>query len=254
MLFRQIILNAIIIGFATGLLFTLFQQFQVAPIIFAAEKYELVDETPITATRSDAHASGHAAHQHDEATWAPEGGAERLLYSIASNISAGIGFAAILLAMMSLSQLQGLSQVTLAKGLVWGIAGFVVFFVSPGLGLPPEIPGIEVAPLELRQWWWIFAVLASAAGLALIAFAPKLRKFAGVGFIGLPHVLGAPHTTGPKFNHPDPNAVAVLSELHQQFIIASGVANFVLWLCLGLVCAWAVNRWVLKDVSAPAEA
>ena len=46
---------------------------------------------------------------------------------------------------------------------MWGLAGFAVFTIAPGLGLPPELPGVPAAPLLSRQIWWVTAVLATAA-------------------------------------------------------------------------------------------
>lgn len=186
----------------------------------------------------------HAGHVHDEEAWAPEDGIERTLYTYLSNILAAIGFAAVMLALMTQVQLQGLAKVSVARGLLWGGAGFVAFFAAPGVGLPPEIPGIEAAAIESRQSWWLLTVLAVAAGLAIVAFAPKLFKLAGIAFMALPYVIGAPHPAGPAFAHPDPAAVAALSELHERFIFASGVSNLIFWLALGVASAWMLNRWM----------
>ena len=96
--------------------------------------------------------------------------------------------------------------------------------------------------------WWGFAVLATAAGLAIFAFAKGYYRLIGLVVIAMPHLVGAPHASGPEFGHPDPNVVSILSELHQQFIIASGITNFIFWVSLGVVSAWAVNRWILNNV------
>jgi predicted cobalt transporter CbtA len=45
------------------------------------------------------------------------------------------------------------------------------------------------------------------------------------------------------FSHPDPAAVAALTELHEQFLIATGVGNLIFWIALGLVSGWAVSRF-----------
>ena len=55
----------------------------------------------------------------------------------------------------------------------WGFAGFAVFTLAPGLGLPPELPAMPAADLGDRQIWWTATVLATAVGLALIAFRGK---------------------------------------------------------------------------------
>ena len=253
MLLRRIILSAIFVGVIAGSLLSVMQILGISPIIFAAEVYEI--EEPATAVASHSH-GGEAASgdHHDAEAWGPEDGAERTSFSIMANILASIGFASILLALMSQLQLQGVIQLNLTKGVLWGLAGFIAFFVVPGIGLPPEIPGVQAAVLENRQSWWLFAVVSSVVGLAVIAFTSMKFKVLGVIAITLPYVIGAPHIQGPEFVHPDPNAVTALTELHHQFIIASGFANLVFWIVLGLTSAWMLNKIVLKGLNTNANA
>ncbi|UZE97478.1 CbtA family protein [Alkalimarinus alittae] len=250
MVFRRIIFNAVFIGLAAGLLLSLIQVIGVSPIIFEAETFEVVEEAPAAAAHDHHGVEESSGHHHDAEAWAPEDGAERTLYTVASNVLAGIGFASVVLALMSQLQLQGITQVNVQKGLLWGLAGFAVFFVAPGIGLPPEIPGTEAAVIENRQLWWLFAVVCAAIGLAVMAFAPIKLKILGALSIALPYIVGAPHVDGPEFAHPDPAAVASLTELHFQFIMASGIANLIFWIVLGIACAWALNLWVHKDIDA----
>ncbi len=159
---------------------------------------------------------------------------------------AAIGFSVLLLAIMGQLQLSGITRLTALKGLAWGGAGFIAFFVAPGLGLPPEIPGVEAAPLENRQEWWVLTVLVTGAGLAMLAFAPKLVKIGGLVLLAAPHLVGAPHGAGPEFSHSDPQVVETLMALHSDFILASAYTNAVFWLVLGLMSAWVLNKWVLQ--------
>ncbi len=281
MLFRGIIFNALLVGLMTGVLLSVAQQIGVVPIIFAAEQYEVdeaaegglgghdhgshdhhsseekivADSTVITqGVAPDLAADTHSGHSHDAQAWAPEDGLERTFYTYLSNILAAIGFAAVMLALMTQVQLQGLAKLSAARGFLWGLAGFAAFFVAPGIGLPPEIPGIEAAAIESRQSWWLLAVLSVAAGLAIIAFASSLFKLVGIACLALPYIVGAPHPAGPAFTHPDPAAVAALSELHNQFIIASGVSNLIFWLALGAISAWLLNRWLASGAQVQASA
>ena len=97
MIFTRIIYSAILVGVVTGALLSVMQVLTVDPIIFASESYEVAEpEGEAAAAGDDDH--GHS-HSHDG--WGPEDGAERTLYTVLSNMSAGIGFAAILLALMS---------------------------------------------------------------------------------------------------------------------------------------------------------
>ncbi len=238
MIFRRVIFNAILIGVFTGLLISGVQMLGLTDIIYQAETYEV-------AGGHDHGGDEHGSHEHGGETWAPDDGGERIFYTVISNIFVAIGFSAVILAVMSQCQLQGLTRLTLPRGLVWGVAGFITFFVAPGLGLPPEIPGAASAALEQRQLWWLLTVVCVALGLAVLAFAPVKIRLLGVVSIALPYLVGAPRIEGPEFTHPDPAAVEALTELHHQFIVASGVSSFVFWVVLGVASAWVLNKRVL---------
>jgi cobalt transporter subunit CbtA len=242
MLFRRIILNALLVGIVASFVFSLLQVYVVNPIIFASETYE-VPEAP-TEHSHEGEEAGHV-HSHGEDAWAPEDGFERTAYTMSANVFAGIAYASILLAVMSQLSLQGLTRASLLKGLAWGAGGFIVFFGAPAIGIPPEIPGIEAAPVEHRQVWWLLAAGGVATGLLVLVFAPLKFKALGLLAIALPYIVSAPHPEGPAFTHPDPAAVEALTDLHQQFIIATSVSNLLFWLVMGVMSAWVLNRWVL---------
>lgn len=252
MLFRRIIFSAVCLGLLTGLLMSLFQYLGVTPIIIAAEQYE-VQVAP----------GDHGGHSHGEqvmapanglasqqaqppAEWEPADGIERNVYTAVSNVLAAIGFSALLLSLMAQCQLQGFASLSLAKGVLWGLAGFAVMFLAPSLGMPPEIPGLEAAAIEHRQGWWLLAVLCAALALALFCYAPWLIKVFGVGLLALPYLIGAPHPDGPAFSHPDPQTIEVLNALHHQFIFASALSSLLFWLVLGAACGWVLNRQILN--------
>ncbi|MFT7372734.1 MAG: cobalt transporter subunit CbtA [Oleiphilaceae bacterium] len=247
MLFRRIIFSAMCIGLLSGLLFSVVQYFGVSPIILAAEQYEIFEDqaAPVESHHHGEELSG--GHHHNTEAWSPSDGIERSLYSLLSNVLAGIGFAAIVLSIMCQLQLKGWVTFSPMKGLIFGLAGFLAFFAMPGIGLPPEIPGIEAAPLDNRQTWWLLSVIVSGLGLGILALAKWGYKILGVLCIALPFLVGAPHSTGPEFGQADERVVAILMDLHQQFILASGMTNLVFWLALGLLCAWGLNRMVLHD-------
>ena len=100
--------------------------------------------------------------------WEPEEGLQRNAFTVAANILTAIGFALLLTGVYAI---RG-RQVMWREGLLWGLAGFVVFTAAPGLGLPPELPGMAVAELTARQTWWIATAAATAGGLCLLAFRP----------------------------------------------------------------------------------
>lgn len=82
------------------------------------------------------------------------------------------------------------SKLTVWSGMCWGAAGFVVFGVAPGLGLPPELPGMVAATLSKRQVWWVFTVACTFAALGLLmAGALALARLYIPGAIVLPWKL-----------------------------------------------------------------
>ena len=83
------------------------------------------------------------AHEHDEEAWAPADGFERFAYTALANVVTAIGFALMLVAV---SELAG-GIANWRQGVFWGFAGFAVFTLAPGLGLPPELPAMPAADL-----------------------------------------------------------------------------------------------------------
>jgi cobalt transporter subunit CbtA len=239
MVFRQIIYNALLAGFIAGLLLSVAQVLIIDPIIFAAESYEVEHD--------------HGGHDHASETWAPQNGSERTAFTVIANISAGIGFAAVLIAVMSQLQAMGLTTLSVAKGILWGLGGYAAMYVAPSIGLPPEIPGSEAAALESRQLWWVMAVVGVGAGLLAMVFGSIKIKIAGVVAIALPYIIGAPKHLGALFSHPAPDAVIALTALHERFLIVTGVGNLIFWIALGLVSGWAVSRFKVDSAGDQLE-
>jgi cobalt transporter subunit CbtA len=209
-MFKRIVFAAALAGVISGLLLTVIQQIEIVPLIEAAEVREAASVAP-------------QAHPHSEAnqSWTPHDGWERALATAVSNIILAIAFALLLSSAMSLRRSSGWRA-----GLVWGIAGYVVFFVAPALGLPPELPGTDAAPLSDRQLWWVGTASCTAAGLWLAAFAgkPLVRVF-GLVLLCAPHAIGAPQ--------PQIDDGVNIGDLAQEFIRATYLANAALWLSLG---------------------
>ncbi|NVK41079.1 MAG: CbtA family protein [Oceanospirillaceae bacterium] len=241
-MFRSLVFGACLIGLVLGLTTTAVQSVGVTPILLAAEQYEIGDE-PHPAAADTAHEhGGDAGHHHDEGAWAPADGAERLFYTAISNICTGIGFAAILLVVMNQLRERGQLALSAGRGLVVGALAYLAVFVAPSLGLPPEIPGASAAALESRQLWWLATVILSAAGLGLLILGRGWQRWLGPVLWLLPHGWVPAHQ-GPLFAHPDPQAVAALSALHRDFILASGLTNLAFWLLAGVLCAVVLKRY-----------
>ena len=240
--FRSIVFSSVIAGFIVGLIVTVAQQFGTVPLILRAEVFEKAAEThqhegaaaPQPAAAGHDHASpehtghDHASHDHGAEAWEPRDGFERNAYTAAANVLTAIGFALLLAGFFAVRSGATGEGVSWHQGLMWGLAGFAVFTIAPGLGLPPELPGVPAAPLVSRQIWWTAAALATAAGLALIVFRRSVpAAIAGVILLILPHLIGA-----PELEHVETN---VPSSLTHQFVTAVTLTSLVFWSLLGAV-------------------
>lgn len=206
--FRRLVFAALCAGLLSGIFATVAHQIATVPLILQAETYEKPSE----------HA---AAHQHT-GSWEPENGAERTAYTLLADILTGVGFALLLGAGLTL---RG-GEVGWRQGLLWGLAGFATFTIAPSLGLPPQLPGSEAAPLLERQLWWVGTAVATGCALALIAFTTRARwTILGTVLIVLPHLYGAPE--------PPEQIAAAPAALTHHFVIAATVVNFLFWLILG---------------------
>ncbi len=227
---RQMLLAAILAGFASGIAVSVVQQWQVIPLILEAEKYE-------TGTSSEAAspaagptlAEGHFAE--GEEGWAPADGIERALFTLLANVLTGVGFALLLVACYALRGYADWRQ-----GILWGLAAFAAFSLAPSLGLPPEVPGTIAADLLARQVWWLGTAATTALGLALLVFARRwwLRGVALVALVA-PHVIGAPHPT--SLGGPVP------AELAAAFAMASVFSTAVFWIALGGFSGFLYRRF-----------
>ena len=229
-LFRNVVFVAAIVGLLAGIVMTAMQAYATVPLILQAETFENSEAAPAhnhsapadAATSSEAAAPVAHSHDHGEEAWAPADGFERYAYTAAANIVTAIGFALVLVA---ISEAFG-GIANWRQGLFWGFAGFAVFTLAPGLGLPPELPAMPAADLAARQVWWIGTVAATAIGLALIAFRNSVPlAVVGLALIVVPHIIGAPQ--------PESHESPVPENLHHQFVVAATVTSLIFWVVLG---------------------
>lgn len=193
LMLKRIIVAAALAGLVSGLSLTAIQRLQVTPLIRQAEVLE----------------------SHVHAT------APSLLATTSANVVLATGFALLLGSAFSLRRRTGWRV-----GLLWGAAGYAVFFLAPALGLPAELPGTESAPLRDRELWWAGTAACSAAGLWLAAFARRpLLRLLGVALLIAPHLIGAPH--------PAVHGGTATVEMTGDFIRAAYIANALLWLSIG---------------------
>ncbi|KGD95743.1 CbtA family protein [Rhizobium sp. YS-1r] len=236
-LFRNIVFTAVIAGLLSGLLLTVMQSFSTVPLILQAESYENAGGGEVGHSHShEAAPAGNAAapadHHHDEEAWMPADGFERFIYTAAADMLAAIGFGLILIAV---SEAQG-GLKGWRSGLMFGIAGFLTVSLAPGLGLPPELPGMPAAELGPRQVWWISTAVCTAAGLGLLAYT-RSAVFAALAIVLLiaPHIVGAPLPPGHE--------TAVPLELYARFVNAVYATNLVFWAVLGALAGMIRERF-----------
>jgi len=229
--FRSIVFSAALAGLIVGVVISIAQFFGTVPLIQQSEVYERkVAGTPPAGHDHAAANDQNKAHSH-ESEWEPEEGLQRNAFTVAANILTAIGFALLLTGVYAI---RG-RQVTWREGLLWGLAGFVVFTAAPGLGLPPELPGMAVAELTARQTWWIATAAATAGGLGLLAFRPAAwAAVLGLALIALPHLIGAP--LAPESHSEVPAA------LSHRFIVVVTLTSLLFWALLGVCTSLAFGR------------
>lgn len=233
--------GALIAGIGAGLFAALLHFVFIQDLILLGERYETGEiehfaapEAPIGATTADAHA--HAADP--QATDAQDDAASGSLTRNALTV----GFTTVLYAAYGMLLVAGFAVATQmgrrigsTEGLIWGVAGFAAFQLSPAMGLAPELPGSVGADIADRQIWWWATVLATGLGALLVAFGRSVL-LAGVGFLLAlaPHLVGAP-VLGEYFSY----APAELGAEYAARVLGVGLAS---WSLLGWLAGWQWSR------------
>lgn len=233
---KRFISAVLLTGLSAGLLLTGVQKMQVTSIIAQAEVYEAAaakaDEAALVLSVHPRHSGNPAiemhaptlsnVQQHEVVEWEPTDGAERTFFTVMANVTMAVGFALVLGAAILLR--GGISG--WREGLLWGLAGYVVVFVAPSLGLAPEVPGTQAAPLLDRQLWWTATATLTAIALTLLVFGRHwLLKLLAVVLLLAPHLVGVPE--------PQMHGSAAPAELASAFIYATAIANGIFWLVIG---------------------
>lgn len=222
---QKILVTALVAGCLAGLFAFAVQSFKLTPLILAAEVYEEAD-----AAKQEAAPHAHHADAHGEEAWEPANGFERNAYRLLADLGVGVGFALLLVGAFAL---RG-DPVDARRGVVWGLAGFAVFSLAPGLGLPPELPTTLAAALELRQLWWVCTAFATALGLYATVFGrSSALRLAGLAVMAAPHIIGAPNP---------PLGGIVPTELNAAFAAASLAVMAMFWVVLGAASGWLYNK------------
>lgn len=253
--FRKLVFTAVIAGLVTGGLVTLAHYFGTASIIARAEVYEkAADNTDQIAAPASVHshavastapdADHHAAarvmpdmdHASAQPEWEPKDGMERNLYTALADMVTAVAFSLLLAAAL---ELRG-GDVNWRTGLFWGLAGFAVFALAPGLGLPPEVPGTAAAPLHARQIWWASTAAATAGGLALLFLQRRpVWVLAGIVLLIAPHLYGAPQPS--EYRSAAPEGLA------REFVVTATITSLLFWIVLGILTGFVLNAMRLSS-------
>lgn len=230
---QRILTCALLAGFGTGILLSGLYGVLTAPLIAHAEVYETHSRAvAVTASTHEHHHTDNAAaytenavdHHHEGG--APQGWSRMALTLLATTVST-IGFALMLVA----ANVLAYGEISIWSGLGFGLAGFAATGLATSLGLAPELPGGAGADLVLRQAWWIGTAGFTAAGIAVLVFAPRLSlKLPGLVLLVAPHLVGVPGG--------EATISAVPAELAALFAARSIVLQGVMWVVLGLACSW----------------
>jgi cobalt transporter subunit CbtA len=223
--FGHIVATGLLAGLVAGLWLSAARQLWVVPLILQAEALEHAAPPHGHPPGIPEHATGTAAVPLVRHAW-----------TWAANVLTYSGFALMVVAGMALT---GRGTGTL-HGLGWGLAGFAVFSLAPGIALPPALPGVPEAPLPARQGWWLSVVLATGCGLALLLLARgRGWRWLGLPLLALPHILTAPRAgdalTGP------------LAGLTRGFAAVTLVINLSAWLVLGAASGWLWSRLAERE-------
>ncbi len=230
-IFRNVVFVAAIAGLFAGLVMTALQTYATVPLILEAETFEAAGSSAAMDHHHEGEVAEHS-HHHGGDAWTPADGFERNAYTALANVVTGIGFALLLVAV---SELTG-GIANWRQGIFWGFAGFATFTLAPGLGLPPELPGMPAADLGARQVWWLATVVATGAGLAMLALRRSMPlALLGIALIVAPHIIGAPQ--------PASHETSVPVELHHRFVVAVTLTSLVFWLALGAMAGSLRGRF-----------
>ena len=226
---------ALAAGFLAAVVATGLQLALTSPLIIEAERYEQREPSHAAEAFPVVHAhivQVHSGHDHgtpDAAPeWQPAPGFQRMAFTGLATLVGGVGYALLLGAVL----LACGREPNLQTGLAFALAGFASFALAPSLGLPPELPGQEAAPLLARQAWWAMTAAATGMGLYLIGIRRSLIAIlGGLVLIVTPHIVGAP---------PPPTEESALpAALAAQFAARSLAIGAVFWAMIGLGFGWA---------------
>ena len=234
----KLVAGALVAGVGAGLFAAALQFVFVQPLLLEAELYESGQRVHFAGVANPENGADavHDHADHDHAAVSARPGITRNAMSVLFSVFVYTGYSLILIAAIAAAVGRG-HVLTLRKGLLWGLAGFVAVQFAPAAGLPPELPGTSAADLFSREIWWGMTGLATAAGLWIVAFGSgPVGVVSAAALILAPHLVGAPHPV-ELAGTPPPE----LASLFASRTLAVGMA---VWAVLGLLGA---QMWLRED-------
>ena len=221
---KNLFVSAICAGIVAGLTAALLQFIFVIPVLLEGELFE---------SGARLHFGSNGSPQSDRGVPGLGDDWGRHSMTVAFNIITYTGYGLILAAMISYTALKG-SIIPSRQGVIWGLCGFIAVQLAPAIGLPPELPGTIAAEVGPRQMWWLGTIVATAAGMGLIAFGRSYLPIGGIAIMLIPHLVGAPHLN-TFFGVAPP-------ELAAEFATLSLGTSAAGWAVLGFVVAGVLRR------------
>ncbi|MBI5043617.1 MAG: CbtA family protein [Nitrospirae bacterium] len=231
---KDSILNGVIAGLIAGIILGLLTLTIITPLILKAERFE----NSVTVIKEEG-----ASHEHGEGGEMPF--YKRLLLTMIGTTTLGVSYGIVLSIVYLYLRNKGIK-----KGLILGFFGFLFINLLPGLGLPPNPPGVEaIAEVENRQLWWLLLISAEIMGIGIFWFihrtlrnsykavAAPAAALISLAVISIPFILGSP--SGIKYS-------LVPDDIITIFRIVSFAVAFVFWLSLGGFVAY-FNKNLLKE-------
>jgi cobalt transporter subunit CbtA len=188
---KSLLSGGVIAGAIAGLAVAFLQFFLIQPLIVEAERYETGELVLMGVAQDDPSGSSGdtvlSAHDADDE------------FSVV--VRSGLTVLTLVLTWSGFGLVAGAALAT--HRVLWGpnsisvpalaLSGFAAFALSPSLGLPPELPGMQAADLSNRQIWWVMTAAATVAGLFLTSGVKSWSwRLAGLALIVVPHLFGAP--------------------------------------------------------------
>lgn len=227
---RKLLTGGVVAGFAAGLLGALLHFAFVQELILLGEQYESGARVHFEAHAGPDGAGmqaghGHGGHDHDQSDPNETSTIARNGLTVLFTGLIYVGYGLLLVAGFALAEHFG-RRIKIAEAIMWGIAGFASFQLAPAMGLAPELPGSVAADLGARQAWWLGTVIATAGGIALLAYGRGVVWWVLAGaLLAAPHVIGAPQL-GEYYGVAPP-------ELAAQFAARVLGVGLVVWTVLG---------------------